>query len=307
MDTLITRSIGVELEVKGGRGNTPERTATAIERAGVDCHSEGYNHTTRNHWKIVPDGSLGTGGFEIVSPVLHSDTVAQIDTVCATINARSTTVDRQCGFHLHIGIADLTFPELARLCKGLAKYERLVGYLCPQSRRAGSYSAFNLSNDGVSVDEQTHFRRIDQITADWKAGRIDENIARRTLFALAQPRGRFSFFNLQNMLNANRGDTIEIRVHSGTTDALKIRNWARFWNLAIDAFKCTNFRASKLAKTHNTKHGGRGELTVDKEIRRLFKVLQKATNHDLKALRSYYQGRAKSVGSISGARTSPIA
>ena len=304
MDTLITRTVGIELEIKTGAGNTQERTATAITRAGVDCTAERYNHDTRGYWKIVPDASLGRGGMEIVSPVLTAETVAQVDTICETINARSTSVDRQCGFHLHIGIGDLSVKELARLCKGLAKYERLAGHLCPESRRAGSYSAYNLGN---AVNEHAHFIRIDDTVKAYERGTLSASDAKGVLVSIAQPRGRYSFFNFQNLVAPNRPDTLEVRVHSGTTDRDKIRNWARVWCLVVDSFKSTNFRApTKTFKSDSKKHGGAGQLTVDKEIRRFFKVLQKATSHDLKPLRKYYQGRAKSVGSVDMARTRPI-
>lgn len=305
MDALITRTVGIELEVKTGSGNTHARTATALTRAGVETHDESYNHTTRPHWKIVSDASLGRGGMEIVSPVLTAETIAQVDTVCSTINARSTSVDRQCGFHLHVGIGDLSVKELAQLCKGLAKYERLAGHLCPESRRAGSYSAYNLGN---AVDERAHFARIDDTVKQYERGNLSAPDAKRILVSIAQPRGRYSFFNFQNLVAPNRPDTLEVRVHSGTTDRDKIRNWARVWCLVVDSFKCTNFRApTKTFKSDSKKHGSAGQLTVDKEIRRFFKVLQKATAIDLKPLRKYYQGRAKSVGSVDMARTAPIA
>ena len=41
----------------------------ALRRSGVECQTEGYNHMTRTHWKIVSDASV-EGGFEVVSPVL---------------------------------------------------------------------------------------------------------------------------------------------------------------------------------------------------------------------------------------------
>ena len=305
MDALITRTVGIELEVKTGSGNTHARTATALTRAGVETHEEGYNHTTRTHWKIVSDASLGRGGMEIVSPVLTAETIAQVDTVCETINARSTTVDRQCGFHLHVGIGDLSVKELAQLCKGLAKYERLAGHLCPESRRSGLYSNYNLEN---AVHERTHFARLDEVVKAHDRGNLQTEEAQRMICALAQPRGRYSFFNFQNYLASDRPDTVEVRVHSGTTDRGKIRNWARVWCLAVDSFKSTNFRApTKTVKTESKKHGEAGQLTVDKEIRRFFKILQKSTAVDLKPMRKYYQGRAKSVGSVDMARTRPVA
>ncbi|SDX53839.1 amidoligase family protein [Hymenobacter psychrophilus] len=64
-----TRTFGVEIEAYG----VPRATLLAELRAqGLEAEAEGYNHSTRPHWKIVSDGSLsGADAFELVSPVLQ--------------------------------------------------------------------------------------------------------------------------------------------------------------------------------------------------------------------------------------------
>jgi Putative amidoligase enzyme len=48
--------------------------ADKLTAAGINTHYEGYNHTTRSHWKIVTDGSLNdrpagcSYAWELVSP-----------------------------------------------------------------------------------------------------------------------------------------------------------------------------------------------------------------------------------------------
>ena len=63
------RHFGIEIETAG---ITKERAAKVLRLVGLQVAIEGYNHTTRNHWKIVSDASV-QGGFEVVSPVLHGE------------------------------------------------------------------------------------------------------------------------------------------------------------------------------------------------------------------------------------------
>ena len=63
----MNRNFGIELEIAG---ITQARALAALQAVGVQACAEGYNHATRSHWKIVPDGSVREG-FEVVSPVLQ--------------------------------------------------------------------------------------------------------------------------------------------------------------------------------------------------------------------------------------------
>ena len=51
------RDFGVEIEFLRPSQTTQEEIANALRGMGVECRVEGYNHTTRTHWKIVSDSS----------------------------------------------------------------------------------------------------------------------------------------------------------------------------------------------------------------------------------------------------------
>ena len=69
---MMNRTFGVEIECIG---ITSAVACEAIRAAGLTCEIEGYNHNTRDHWKIVTDGSVrdnrGNPGIEVVSPILR--------------------------------------------------------------------------------------------------------------------------------------------------------------------------------------------------------------------------------------------
>ena len=68
-----TRSFGIEIEYVGV---SRQEVCDYINRKGVECYVEHYNHDTRPHWKVVTDSSLreenGHAG-EVVSPILSGE------------------------------------------------------------------------------------------------------------------------------------------------------------------------------------------------------------------------------------------
>ena len=65
----MNRKFGIELEIVG---ISQEAARKAMQAVNIKVHQEGYNHNTKKHWKIVPDGSVHNG-FEVVSPILQGE------------------------------------------------------------------------------------------------------------------------------------------------------------------------------------------------------------------------------------------
>ena len=64
MDYTFTHKFGIEIEAYNCN---MERLARELREAGIHVAVEGYNHTTRDHWKLVTDSSLqGNNTFELV-------------------------------------------------------------------------------------------------------------------------------------------------------------------------------------------------------------------------------------------------
>ncbi len=81
-DFVFNRSFGIELEIIH---NNKRELCDAIRARGVLCEIEGYNHSTRRHWKIVSDASVN-GGYELVSPVLKGQRgLDEIKAVCEAL------------------------------------------------------------------------------------------------------------------------------------------------------------------------------------------------------------------------------
>lgn len=217
------RTYGVEIECYLPEGKTHAMLAAAITAAnvGAPCVVEIYNHQTRNHWKLVTDGSLQNyeRGVEVVSPKLSGpEGMASIMKVCAVLDAMGCTVSQKCGIHCHVNSVTMGTPAptaapltlFKNLFKAYAGFEPVIDAFMPPSRRGNAaYYARSL----VSVP----FYRIDQATGFnhflgmLPGGGSDETRRLKV-----------------NYLAYNRHRTVEFRQHSGTTDGAKICKWAMF-------------------------------------------------------------------------------
>ena len=205
------RKFGIELEIVDINQQAALRALRAV---GINVQAEAYNHTTRGHWKLVPDGSV-SGGFEVVSPILEGERgIEEAMTVAEALSDAGATVNRSCGFHVHFDAADLSAADVKAIVHRYAAHEAEIDAFMPPSRRG---------NTNSYCGSVTRFlnRRFNE------ARTIDE-------LAAAQP-GRYFKVNLQSY---RRHGTLEFRQHSGTVNANKVANWVRFLGEFIDQCKC---------------------------------------------------------------------
>lgn len=217
-----SNTFGVEIEYVGA-DVSQQAIATALRSAGVDAEVQGYNHRVQNCWKLITDASCG---YEIVSPILRGeDGFEQIRKVCAVLNRFNARVNRSTGLHVHIGFADATLKQFKNLLKTFAKYEEGIDMLMPPSRRANNnrYCASLCNRSTFDTDEETaakvnaYFRSVDSCR------NLDD--------VRSMTSNRFVKLNTQSYW---RYGTIEVRHHSGTTDADKIINWVRLSGALVE-------------------------------------------------------------------------
>ena len=126
------RKFGIELELIG---ITREQAIAALTGVGIEVRDEGYNHETRSHWKIVSDSSV-RGGFELVSPVLRGESGLEEARKAATaLDDMGATVNRSCGYHVHLNAAGLTASDIRAIVTRYADHESEIDAFMPPSRR----------------------------------------------------------------------------------------------------------------------------------------------------------------------------
>lgn len=192
------RSYGVEIE--------------CIATCGRDAVQAALGAAGLVGWRVKHDGSLSSGGVEIVSPVLSGETgIEQIRTVCRVLRDLGATINRTCGLHVHHDIRDLRIADVKRVATVWATQQRWIDGLLSPSRREGvnQYCRPLTSNDLAEINGARDLRSI----------QIGLRISRYKSF---------------NLASYGRYGTVEIRQHQGTLDAEKIISWVRFGQGVID-------------------------------------------------------------------------
>ena len=208
-----TRRFGIELEA---HSVTRAALQTEMTAQGLNCHSEGYNHSTRPHWKIVSDGSVsGSNAFELVSPVLTGrDGLDDVDAAARALRHTSARVNRTCGFHAHFDANGMSVDHLRRICRNYLRLEGLIDSFMAPSRR-GNNNEFCRSINTTNIEAR--------ITAATSFAELQEAVNIR--------RDRYRKLNLTSFY---RHGTIEFRQHHGTVNAEKVTFWLRFLHCLID-------------------------------------------------------------------------
>src|SRR5215831_10913710 len=100
---MFSRSYGIEIECIAPAGLTRAQVARMITDAGVPCVDSGSHMGTAGaRWVVKPDGSLldYARGMEICSPInpplKGKDDFQQIEKVCAVLQQRGFSINRQC-------------------------------------------------------------------------------------------------------------------------------------------------------------------------------------------------------------------
>ena len=213
-DYTFTHKFGIEIEAYNC---SMSRVAHELREAGIHVTVEGYNHTTRDHWKLVTDSSLqGNDTFELVSPILAGEAgLKELEKVCWVLDLCNVKVNDSCGLHVHLDAADFNMNTWRNLALSYKHLENLIDAFMPGTRRNNRYckSLNHVSDERIK-----------------SAGTIDDL---RDVF----DRDRYHKVNFEAY---SRHKTVEFRQHSGTTNFTKMENWILFLNGLITFAKQDN-------------------------------------------------------------------
>lgn len=208
-------TFGIELEVAG---MSPEGAARAIRALGVEAHAEGYNHSTRPHWKVVTDASLrGAGGTcEVVSPVMSTDSLEQMRQVVRGLRAAGARVNVTTGTHVHIGAGDLSPAARALALSNWWHVHDATDLLVAPSRRVSHdhvADAWNRCRGGYHYAERHTVDEVESLADELACGVTRVNVAR---------------YRSLNLLPLATYGTFEARLHQGSLNASKLSAWVEY-------------------------------------------------------------------------------
>jgi Putative amidoligase enzyme len=127
---------------KGEKGMT-RLMGTELEIANADTYAPSLKAAVKK-WScnIVPDGSLGDRGMELVTaPAGGSQFKAMIADITKGFTESKSRVSAKCGQHVHVDARDMGPYELARLIRLYAKLEGSMFSALPVERYNGRYSS----------------------------------------------------------------------------------------------------------------------------------------------------------------------
>lgn len=284
---LSNRTFGIEVEFKSLHRSA---AVAALRDAGLNAEYAGYTHATTPYWKIVSDASV-PGGYELVSPVLSGDAgLADAIKAVNALAAAGATVDRTCGLHVHFGADDLMVDDLKKLACNLLKYEDLIDWFMPRSRR-DTNAYYCRSHQAAFGAIGTDAERIAATNAGIALIKRARSIS--DVVAAVNPNfNRFYKCNMTPLLHPRRANTIEFRHHSGTVDAEKLSAWVRF----LDAWIAYSINLKSVAKRNPDRPN-----PFYNRLYSLFNPLCKV-DPDLYVARDYYRNRRKQFETERAAR-----
>ncbi len=195
--TIANRRFGIEIEIVG---TTRDRVIEAFRAAGLACESQSYNHEVCAAWKLVDDGSLSRGGFEVVSPILCGEEgVAEVVKAAHALVEAGAQANNTCGLHVHVDARGMSTESIVNVARRYARFETEIESWMPRARNQNS----------------TYCRQV-------RGTNFDE------LMRAAGARFEYTDRGRVNLGAMARHGTIEFRHHAGTTSAEKMENWIRF-------------------------------------------------------------------------------
>ena len=194
-------TFGVEIECFAN----PSKVRNAARRNALAIHYEGYNHNDQEgYYKFVSDASVQglPDPIECVSPILkdNDEGFSSLENCLKTLNEAEAKVNKSCGLHVHVGVAEYTDEEYINIFKNYQRLEMLIDSFMAPSRRGECTWARSI-------------RRYDFENC------LTKSDVKRTLHS------RY------HKVNAEAYDlhrTVEFRQHQGTTDYEKISMWVKF-------------------------------------------------------------------------------
>lgn len=217
MTTTSGRTFGVEIETVG---ISTDRARSALAEAGIDgARRTSYSDHEYGEWMAKPDCSLASPNgqsAEIVSPILtwgDLDSYRQIEVVCEALRDAGARINSSCGLHVHVGIGDLTRPELVSVARVYTAGQYSIDANVSPSRRDGEWAHYLPSFT----------------TPDARPGRNTYYGATWNAFASSFIRDGHVQVDRRSTVNlmpySDRG-TVEFRQRNGSLSARKILTWA---------------------------------------------------------------------------------
>lgn len=136
-------TFGVELETERLGIRNAAHVVGNIPNYPLSVLDNGYTHGATHTWKVVPDGSLGSSGAEVVSRVLRGrNGFAEMRAVMLSLKAAgASSGSSRCGAHIHIGVEHLSDAGRAAIIRWYNMFQPVFDLLIKPRRRNSQYAS----------------------------------------------------------------------------------------------------------------------------------------------------------------------
>lgn len=210
---------GVEIETE----RTRVRSSSAARQEGQEEEHIMANTLNEIGCVIKGDGSLSNGLEVVTRPARGADLRDMLRKATTAIQRAGFGVRSTCGLHIHIGVKKMSQEEVKRFVRFYLVVEDLLFDMLPESRRDNRYchplSQFRSLSDFQVTDH------LDKIV--YKNTSLAGVTSQKKEHSYGE---RYLAINLHSFFY--RG-TLEFRLHSGSVNYIKIRNWINILHLLL--------------------------------------------------------------------------
>jgi hypothetical protein len=236
----VARRFGVEMETQTRRRSGGTIAASTIHTALVDAigytrvrdtRVGNWGHSNGQRWEVKSDI---TAGWEVATAALTLDADGENEELrdgCRALAALDPVVDRRCGLHVHVDVSDFDWKELKQLVAMWMRYEPFFYEMCAPSRRANTYA---------KAVRKTTWEGTDRSSNNGAKSILDAK-------TYTQFRSRTATFDKYHSLRVNQwaaNGRVEFRLHGGSVNYEKIRNWVRVVLTVVARIKSTRHRGA---------------------------------------------------------------
>eukprot|EP00494_Astrolonche_serrata_P022367 UN22624 len=207
----------------------------------LGSHDSSRNNYENGKFKIVHDGSVNNGSangggathcaFELVSPVMQNNSgVDKLYECVKHLGELGAKVDRSAGYHVHANMKNTTLDAKKKVAWNWHKYEEAFDLLVSESRRGTNKYCRSNRKHYSSYDSESLKNYIKNIRS------LEDLIKfmNPPLNDTSTSPCRYYKLNF-TCLRSNSHNTIEFRLHQGTHNTIKARNWVALCLKFVDA------------------------------------------------------------------------
>jgi hypothetical protein len=245
---------------------SPEVEINSLENHGRNGIGKKISNIVYN-WggRIVEDGSLDQGGFEInVAPAGGDLFIRQMEEIFDVLNEGGAEVGENCGMHVHIDARDFTPFDIRRLIMYYYLIEPVLFAMVPKERRNNTYCVpcgerlrkgvtkpaktsrevrYNLfkavyggrfrGNIGPAIvkDKKGNPKLTDNGNYITKQNVINGD---KSFQDLKKNKNGASRYNALNLVSWFFRGSVECRLYPGTTSFSDATNWSMMWACILD-------------------------------------------------------------------------